>query len=476
MTNTVNFLLESGVSLALLSLIYILFLRKETFFRLNRIFLLISVTFSIVLPFLKFRIYEPESIMLSEITVTPYRNLLEAVTIYGQDFSGAVEHTISSSRIVILVYLIGLLFFLGRLILKLVQIALLIKKNPVDQSGKIRFVSIDKNFSPFSFLNYIFINPDRKQEMGYEKMVTHEMEHIRQGHSFDVMLLEIMTVFQWFNPFLWILKRVIRENHEYLADRAVLNSGFSSAQYKKLLLTQAVGFQVEIANNFNSSLIKNRIKMISKIKSSKIANVKYGFGILALIAIVIAFACEQKEVDVSEKSEIQPDNTVLTLKHSILEDGTLKIEGTEEDIEAYKNTYSAESNFEIISESPGTLLMKKIKENTTKTLSRDEQVFYIVEEMPDFPGGDLALRKHIAANVEYPEEALKNEISGKVYVEFVVGKDGSVVNAQIVRGVAPSLDKEALRVVNELPKWTPGYQRGTPVNVKYTVPINFALQ
>ena len=216
--------------------------------------------------------------------------------------------------------------------------------------------------------------------------------------------------------------------------------------------------------------------MISKIKSSKIANVKYGFGILALIAIVIAFACEQKEVDVSEKSEIQPDNTVLTLKHSILEDGTLKIEGTEEDIEAYKNTYSAESNFEIISESPGTLLMKKIKENTTKTLSRDEQVFYIVEEMPDFPGGDLALRKHIAANVEYPEEALKNEISGKVYVEFVVGKDGSVVNAQIVRGVAPSLDKEALRVVNELPKWKPGYQRGTPVNVKYTVPINFALQ
>ena len=104
------------------------------------------------------------------------------------------------------------------------------------------------------------------------------------------------------------------------------------------------------------------------------------------------------------------------------------------------------------------------------------EVFFIVEDMPEFPGGDLALRKYIANAVKYPVIAQENGIQGKVYVTFVVGKDGSINNASIARGVDPSLDKEALRVVNSLPRWKPGKQRGKPVNVSYTVPINFVLQ
>ncbi len=106
----------------------------------------------------------------------------------------------------------------------------------------------------------------------------------------------------------------------------------------------------------------------------------------------------------------------------------------------------------------------------------DTQVFFIVEDMPEFPGGELALRKYIGNAIKYPVIAQENGIQGKVYVTFVVGKDGSVSNASIARGVDPSLDKEALRVVNSLPKWKPGKQRGKPVNVSYTVPINFVLQ
>jgi protein TonB len=103
------------------------------------------------------------------------------------------------------------------------------------------------------------------------------------------------------------------------------------------------------------------------------------------------------------------------------------------------------------------------------------QVFFIVEEMPEFPGGDLALRNYIAQQVKYPVIAQENGIQGKVYVNFVVGKDGSISNAKIARGVDPSLDKEALRVVMALPKWKPGKQGGKPVKVSYTVPINFVL-
>jgi len=111
-----------------------------------------------------------------------------------------------------------------------------------------------------------------------------------------------------------------------------------------------------------------------------------------------------------------------------------------------------------------------------KETEEESQVFFIVEDMPEFPGGEIALRKFIANAIKYPVIAQENGIQGKVYVNFVVDKDGSVINAKIARGVDPSLDKEALRVVNSLPKWKPGMQRGKPVKVSYTVPISFVLQ
>ena len=106
----------------------------------------------------------------------------------------------------------------------------------------------------------------------------------------------------------------------------------------------------------------------------------------------------------------------------------------------------------------------------------EAQVFFIVEEMPEFPGGEAALRRFIANSIKYPQIAQENGIQGRVYVQFVVDRDGSITNASVARGVDPSLDKEALRVVNSLPKWKPGMQRGKPVKVSYTVPINFVLQ
>jgi TonB family protein len=447
MNSLVNFIFESGVSLALLSLIYLVFLRKETFFRLNRIFLLISVTFSIVLPFLKFQVYEPKLNLIAEVTVTPYRNLLEAVTIYGQDLSGTVVQSIISSRLIIFIYLGGLLLFMGRFILRLIQISILIYGNRVEQVGTVKFVSVNKDFSPFSFLSFIFINPEKRQAPGYEKIVAHELEHIKQGHTFDVLILEIMTVVQWFNPFMWMLKRVIRENHEFLADQAVLNSGISAVQYKQLLLSQALGFQIDLANGFGSSLVKNRIKMISKIRSSQVANLKYVIGILTVLALVVIFACEQKDL-------VQLDSSSNTF-----------LDGTEINTEL-----TMENQASILSDS-----LINAESEVGTILDETETIFMIVEAMPEFPGGDLALRKFISNSVIYPEESIENGIQGKVYVSFVVTKNGDIANTTIARGVDPYVDKEALRVVNSLPKWKPGYQKGNAVNVSYTVPINFVL-
>ncbi|MCK3686063.1 M56 family metallopeptidase [Maribellus sp. YY47] len=472
MNSAVNFLVESGVSLALLSLIYILFLRKETFFRLNRFFLLVSVAFSVLLPFLHFRVYEGQPILLAEVTVTPYKNLLEAVTIYGQDFSGTVVNTISSSRLIIFGYLLGLLFFTLRLGLKLAQVFALIRRNPVQASGRIKFVLLEKEMSPFSFLNYVFINPHRREDNDYKEVLAHEMEHIRQGHTFDVLILEVLTVLQWFNPFMWILKKVIRENHEFLADRAVLSSGVNAGRYKQLLLNQVLGLQPEVANHFNSSLIKKRIKMISGIKSSKLANIKYLAGAISIVALVTVFACENKEtIEVESAAE-----KAASLQISV-EDGKIKLLGDDVDIKKVEDILSA-GNIRVSKDSLGNTYMWS-EEAPNSIYARNEeldQVFLIVEDMPVFPGGENGLRKYIANSVKYPVLAQENGIQGKVYVTFVVGKDGFVKNARIARGVDPVLDKEALRVVNTLPQWKPGIQRGEPVNVSYTVPINFVLQ
>ena len=470
MNSAVNFIIESGVSLSLLAIIYVFFLRKETFFKLNRVFLLGSVLFSVILPFLKFRVFAPKSVMLAEITVTPYRNMIEVVTIYSRDFSGSLEQVILSTNLLIFAYLGGVIFFFGRFLFRVVQLTLIIRKNEVQKLDGFKLILLEKDISPYSFLDYIFVGRSLQNTDGYDRMITHELEHIKQGHSFDIIILELLTAFQWFNPFMWMLRRAIRENHEFLADKAVLTSGVSRGYYKKLLLNQFADGQLVIANNFNYSLIKNRIKMMSKIKSSKLAITKITFGILVAATLVIAFACEQKE-----SVEMEPVVEVQAMTF-LVEDNQLKITGTSEELVKIKSFLDGNRGFDIVTDSTGVLLLTKKKVVYPKTLEDGSEVFFIVEEMPEYPGGELALRQYIANSVDYPEIAKENGIQGKVYVTFVVTKDGSTADVKIARGVDSSLDAEALRVVNSLPKWKAGKQRGQFVNVSYTVPINFVLQ
>ena len=470
MNSPVNFLLESGVSLAFFSLVYVLFLRKETFFRMNRFFLLASIVFSIILPFLKLRVYDPKSVMLAEITVTPYRNLIEAVTIYGSDFSGSIEKAILSTDFVIIAYLTGFSIFLGIFLIRLIQVAMLIRRNPVSVVNGVKFVALSGEFSPFSFLGYVFAGASPEKHEGYDKIIAHEFEHVRQGHSFDVILLEVLTLLQWFNPAVWILRRVIRENHEYLADEAVLNSGISRGQYKNLLINQFVGSQYSIANNFNYSLIKSRIKMMSKLKSPKISAVKVVFGFLIVTGLIIVFACEQKK---SADSLPVGDSNAMKI---IFNGDSLRIEGSANDLDRVNQMLSS-GQFSVSSDSlqSGFLLLSE-KTAASAPIPQGEKIFTQVEKMPEFPGGEMALRKFIAGNVNYPDNAKKNGIQGKVFVSFVVAKEGSVKGVKIARGVDPELDREAIRVISLLPAWKPGVNEGVPVNVSYTVPISFVLQ
>ena len=429
-TTIINFVFESGVSLIIFTLVYLLFLRKETFFMLNRIYLMAAVIFSVLLPFIHFQANSAmPSVMLGEVTVTAmrYQNLLQTVTVYGTRLSGTFEQTIRSIGLIRFIYLSGTAIFLLLFLYRLLQITLLILNNESERKNGIRIVKIDRNTTPFSFFSFVFISRNYFDSPGMKEMVAHETEHVRQGHSFDVLILELLTISQWFNPFIWLLKRSIRENHEFLADHGVLKPGVSSAAYRLLLLDSSLDLQPVIANNFNYSLIKIRIKMITQIKSSKTAALKLSLGLMVTAALLMSFAYDKEEYTIQDNKAVnQPTETVAS--------------------------------------------------NQQETKQTKDQVYVIVEQMPKFPGGDKALMTYIWKNIKYPDDAIKAGIKGKVLVTFVIDKDGNVINPKIVRSLSPTTDKEALRVVSSLPKWIPGKQSGKNVDVKYSVPISFALK
>jgi len=462
MTSFVNYLIESGVSLSLFALVYFLFLRRETFFSINRWFLLVSIGFSAVLPLLHIPFYTPQPTVLAEVTVTPYVNLLSTITIYGAGFTQSAETFVLTYSLVGYAYLIGVILFSIKLFIQLFQIWRLIKQNKVIPEGKIRLVVLDREISPFSFLNYIFVSNNLQNTTGWEKMLEHERQHIRQGHTFDVLLLEFIAIVQWFNPFFWMFRRALRENHEFLADQAVISHGTAPSWYKQILINQYVGDQIIIANNFNYSLIKIRIKMMSKIKSRKIANIKVLLGFVLAASLIAVFACEQKQ---TIKTEAAPEEKTETIS---FQGQPLKISG---DSAVIANLKSLISNEKMVIPPP-----PPPPAPGSEALMFGKDVYTVVEEMPEFPGGVQALRNFLAQAVKYPAEAVRKGIQGKVYVTFVVDKDGSTKNAKIARGVDPALDAEALRVVSSLPKWMPGKQKGQAVAVQYTVPINFKLE
>jgi TonB family protein len=480
MASFVNYLVESGVSLSLFALVYFLFLRRETFFNLNRWFLLVSVAFSAILPLVHIPVYAAHPTLLKEVTVTPYANLLNTVTVYGADFTQGTERFVLSYSLIGYLYLAGVLFFALKLLVQLAHIHRLIRRNTVVPEGKIRMVILEGDLSPFSFLNYIFVSKNLQHAEGWEKMLEHERQHILQGHSVDVLVLEVIAVLQWFNPFFWLFRRALRENHEFLADQAVLSHGTAPSRYKQILINQYVGDQILLANNFNYSLIKTRIKMMSKIKSKKIAGFKILIGFVLAASLVLAFACEQKDA-------VKADLTGSTSKTiTLVADGhSLQVSGDSVGIEQLKAIIEKSGTYAVKKDSADAakLLIQKITpEKAVAAYSEEmandggDKVYFKVEKMPEYPGGMAALGKFLGEKVEYPADAKKKGIEGKVFVNFLVEKDGSVTNVKVLKGVSSDLDQEARRVVSMLPKWTPGEEKGQPVRVAFTLPINFKLQ
>jgi len=433
MNDLLNILIQSSLALAVMFLLYYVFLRKDTFFKTNRFYLMISLLASTLIPFIDFSTLLParEQVLLV---------ILDPIIITPEGIQQSVEANTNLYIIGLSIYLTGVFIFTLRFMYQLFQLYQLVKKFGVSRKQGLRIVFTNKTYSPFSFFNLVFLNQKDIDTPEYQKIIAHERVHIRQWHSLDLLVLEIITIFLWFNPFVWFYRHAVKTLHEYLADEGVLHSGVDARIYSALLFEQSTGIQVnDLTNNFSKSLLKRRFIMMTKKRTNQMARAKLIFALpLALsMLVLISFSPDMIAQEKSKDPPPAPQEDVSTKKADVK------------------------------TKEPKMIKMVEYQD--------EEPVFTVVEEMPKFKGGNKALYTYLGNNIKYPDVAKKEGIEGTVYVTYVVEKDGSVSHVKILRGVHESLDKESLRVVKEMPKWEPGKQKGKPVRVQYSLPIKYTL-
>lgn len=404
-------------------IVYSLFLCKDTTYSRNRAFIILSLITAFIFPLINLHTSKPLDIqqfgkMLSEVFVTA--DALPAKNDSLLSISGILQHSYSIYLIITLIFILKVLVDLGNLFF-------LILRHRSEGSRIIRFNGFST--SGFSAMGHIFINTRLSPEDAGD-IIRHEQNHLKQNHFIDIIFVEVVKAIQWFNPAVYLFNRSLRAIHEYQADQDCLSSGVPITNYQNLLLSQIFKSKAfSLSNSFsNPSLVKKRMLMMTKKRTAAIANIKL-LVVIPIASIVFLAVSAYREIPaITEQKE------PVTLDY-----GTLPPPPPPPPAEEYVP-------------------------------------FVVVEQMPMFPGGDVALLKFIGENTIYPESAKKQNKQGKVIVRFCITPKGNVTMASIIKGVTPELDEEAIRVVNTLPAFRPGQQNGKNVPVWYMVPIAFTLK
>ena len=457
---------------------------RETLHRANRFLILGTMVLSFALPFCHLTVSADSPAVVSR-SVSQSVVMLEEVIVGG----GTAARAIDWRTVAVMAFYAGIVACFVRMIVSIIGVLRIVRRGQRQQlhDGSV-LVVVDGEQAPFSWVKYIIISRKDHDE-NLQQVLTHEQAHIRYRHSIDLLVCDVLCCLQWFNPAMWLLRQELCAIHEYEADKAVLDSGVNAKQYQILLIKKAAGGKwYSIANSLNHSKLKYRITMMSRKKSSGWTLVKALYVLPIAAFAAIAFAnCSKTESEITKKDYAQ-DKMPAEVYQQILElnEGN----APKEDMLVFSfndNPETGESEQTVTVMAPdGTVrpvsqeeldAMKVSDENLEEVdvkISGDE-VFMIVEEMPEFPGGEEALVKFIAESTKYPEEAKNKGIQGKVFVQFVVNKEGNVEDVKLAKSIDPLLDEAAMNIVKSMPQWKPGRQRGKNVNVSFTIPINFQL-
>jgi TonB family protein len=582
MNENLLYLAKVSAGLTLIVVPYYLFLRNDPNLILKRIYLLTGIFAAWLFPFINFS--KPD--LLVGLTPTVFIDPVETPqpVLDVIQTSGESGFTFQWLNVLLAVYIAGTVFILIK------NLHIIIKWNLVWHKTNIgKGVALTDGDQVFTLFTRIFVPRDLQENPDLDQVLLHEQAHVRQLHFIDLAIMELTLLFTWFNPFSWLISRMIKENHEHLADRQVLSEGVNPARYRAQLLNHTLGVNVlRLGNQFNHSLTLKRFKMMKKPTKSLRGIVKITLMIPAVLlmlglttgmqpqeevisgkvifaaskepapgaALVIAGTTMGTVTDINGdfmlKVEGDPEIVVsfvgyqtLKIKSSkiknkplqlerktytmnldevqgegaMMKDENMSFEGERIVVDNDKTTITGSISFktdggaeanpvfvldgkvvtkiddldpgsiesiEVIKD-PDSEIAKKYDAKdgviliTTKSdienkegLQVEDETFYVVEEMPSFPGGKVALKDYIYSNLEYPEEAKNKGIKGEVQVQFTVKASGKLEDIKVIRSAYPDLNKPALKVFKEMPDWKPGRQRGKPVSVNVVVPVRFS--
>jgi len=524
-----HYLLQVNIYLVIFYAFYRLLLAKETYFMLNRLYLLSAGVLSLVIPFIRPEWFASQPAARQVQIRVEDLNAMIAQVIVAPD-----PDQFNWAKFALSVYIIGAAFFTLLFLFRLI--------------GVRHLLSTQQKGMAFSFLNKKRIDNELPELSTIHR---HEEIHIRQLHTIDVLFFELLGIVNWCNPIIYLYKHTIKNIHEYLADDAAAYFQGDKEQYAMLLLSKAFSVDQNILTNsfFNKSLIKKRIYMLHKQRSRKTAILKYGLFLpLFAVTLLLSSATIRKNEELKAVAEeiSRPAQEILAVNdlkpfYSYLQ-GTIKYpatalekqlqgnsivqftvsKGEVNDISVFSKlgmgcdaevmkTILAYKGFAQIDDGKyslkvafraegmktpvqnadeaypeGYAVLNQVTVNASAgskvSITADAQDnkgkvydFVSTTKQPSFPGGMDKFYKYIAASVKYPEEALKNNVQGRVYLSYVVETSGKLTEIKVERGIGSGLDEEAVRILENSPKWDPGYDGNTPVRVKYNIPIGFTL-
>jgi hypothetical protein len=400
----ITYLLKSGLLLAVFFAVYKLLLENEKMFRFNRIYLLGSIVFSLIIPLQLFSVVSLFSdkvrmIQLEEIMIVTDKAVLDKI-----DYSEILMYFFGVTYSVVAIILIV------RFIQNVLSFYFRIKKNKIEIIKGQKVVLTEERILPHSFWNAVFLNQeDFKNGKIPLELLTHEKAHLEQKHTLDLLFIEVLQIVFWFNPiFIWY-KKAIKLNHEFLADEAVNKQFGAIKNYQNLLLDFASQKNtVALASTINYLITKKRLLMMTK-KESFTKIVLKVFTVGAVYAITFF---------------------VFTPKS--------------------------------IAQSSNNVKMKEGFNLSYDTTSVNE---------PKFPGGIEKFYMFVGQNFKIPEEFEKQKADGKIYMEFMIEKDGSLSDFKVTKDLGYGIGDEAIRVLKLSPKWIPATENGKPIRVSYSLPI-----
>ena len=437
-----QYLLLVNLYLVLFYGFYVLLLRRETFFNLNRAYLVTSALLSFFIPLIHYE-------WISKLFIT--QKVQHTLSVYAKPtsvygFKPIEEHHLTIGHLLFYVYAAGAIILMLRLISQLASLKRLINQP-------------DSN-SAFSFFKNISLGSNLESK---DIIAEHEKAHASQWHSADIMLIETIAIINWFNPIVYFYRLGVKHIHEFIADRQAIRNGTTKAEYALLLLSQTLKTPAHQLVNpfFNHSLLRKRIEMLQKSRSKYMALLKYGLSApLFMLMLILSSAAVIKNHTVSFFNH-KAEEVMATPAESL----AIKAPGQADNV-----VVKAPPAVETATKQPMSILKASSVEDI-----KGDPIFVTFENEPHFKGGMTEFYKFLAYHLRYPDWMMKNNIQGKVLIAMTVEKDGSLTDIKSVRDIGFGSAEEAIRVLKLSPKWVPGYQSGRPVRVRYTLPISFNL-